>query len=244
MANIFRVDSKYVHLVDRPKPTLSSLSLSLSHIHTHPCWFSRSRSLPLPPPVSSPQGTNAIEWLLHSQDMNIQIGHLLCSESITFRLHYTDRDTAKYITHLIRTHYWTFSFRVSIILLLFLLSSVLNNSCHLWKMSGPIADFETPVLRFPKKITCRNYARLRSGHRYVVAGVFWDWVVTRWFLCHQEEIKWKEPTWKPDILVTRHGTGLILSCVSRVWSLKSNTKFTWNLREELLGHTSPVLTIN
>ncbi len=112
-ANIFRVD----------------FWPSLSHTHKAPCRVSRSRSLPLPPPVSSPRGTNATEWLLHSQDMNIQIGHLLRSPS------WSDSDYAILIELRRNTSHTSFG-RITgplplgfplLLFLLFLSFSVLNN---------------------------------------------------------------------------------------------------------------------
>lgn len=120
-SNIFRVDF-------RP---------SLSHTHKGPCRVSRSRSLPLPPPVSSPQGTNATEWLLHSQDMNIQIGHLLRSLSRSdsdYTILIEPRRNTSHTSSKRITGPFPLGFPLLLLFLLFLSSSVLNdNRCNVFE---------------------------------------------------------------------------------------------------------------
>lgn len=145
MANIFRVDFRL------PSPR----SRFLSHIHKAPCRFSRSRSLPLPPPVSSPQGTNATEWLLHSQDMNIQIGHLLRSPSrsdLDLTVLIEPRQNTSHASSGHISGPFPFGFLLLVLFVVFLSSSVLNNKSCVVQMHF----FFQLVSHFLKKIACRH----------------------------------------------------------------------------------------
>lgn len=115
--------------------------------------ISRSRSLPLPPPVSSPQGTNAAEWLLHSLDMKIQIGHVLRSPGLSDWEYTTVIEAERNTWHTPYPDALPERFPLGLSWLLF------PGGCLCWKEAS-----------FEKKRSCGHYVRRFQGHRSFKSG--------------------------------------------------------------------------